>query len=97
MNSISRNAAALAAVSLMFLAAWPSAPARAGEDGADMQQIGRGAKAWAENCARCHNARDPRSIKDYEWDVSVMHMRKIANLPGEVARDIAEYLKASND
>lgn len=97
MNFTSKNTAALAVLSLMLLTVWLPAPARAGEGDADMEQIGRGAKAWGENCARCHNARDPRSLKDYEWDVSVMHMRKIANLPGEMARDIAAYLKASND
>lgn len=71
-------------------------PTNAEEGAADQQQIGRGAKAWSENCGRCHNIRDPKELKDYEWDVSVMHMRKIGNLPGEVARDIKAYLEASN-
>lgn len=84
---------ALATFAFLILAA---APVDAEEDAPDQQQISRGAKAWSENCNRCHNTRDPKELKDYEWEVSVMHMRKIGNLPGEVARDIEAFLKASN-
>ena len=70
--------------------------AKADEHKSDPAQVGRGAKAWAENCARCHNLRDPKELEDYEWDVTVSHMRVRANLPGDVARDIAAFLKASN-
>lgn len=62
----------------------------------DPQQIARGAKAWADNCGRCHNLRDAKEIQDYEWDVTVLHMRARANLPGQTARDILEFLKGSN-
>ncbi len=64
--------------------------------GKDPGQVGRGAKAWAENCNRCHSLRDPTELQDYEWDVSVNHMRIRAGLPGQVARDIKAFLKASN-
>lgn len=94
-HSYKSTAKSLALATFVFLLV-PLGPVNAEEDAADQQQIGRGAKAWGENCNRCHNARDPRELKDYEWDVSVMHMRKIGNLPGEVARDIRAYLKASN-
>lgn len=63
---------------------------------ADPAQIARGAKAWAETCNRCHNLRDPKELVDYEWHVSVTHMRIRGNLPGDLARDILAFLKASN-
>lgn len=62
----------------------------------DVMQIARGAKAWVANCGRCHLIRSPRELNDEEWDVSVTHMRVRANLPGNVAVDIIEFLKANN-
>jgi hypothetical protein len=66
------------------------------EEKADPMQFARGAKAWAEHCNRCHNVRDPKELQDYEWHVSVTHMRLVAGLPGNVARDVMAFLKASN-
>jgi len=60
------------------------------------QQLARGAKAWASNCSRCHGLRDPKELSDTDWAVSVAHMRVRANLPGDIARDIAAFLKSSN-
>lgn len=60
-------------------------------------QVIRGAKAWKENCGRCHNLRSPRELTDQEWDVSVTHMRVRANLSATDADDIREFLKASNE
>lgn len=62
----------------------------------DPMQIARGAKAWAHNCGRCHNLREAGDLTDEQWEVSVTHMQVRANLPGEMARDIAAFLKASN-
>lgn len=62
----------------------------------DPMQIARGAKAWSENCGRCHNLRDPKEYSDKSWDVIVNHMRIIAPLPGQIARDIKAFLKSSN-
>lgn len=58
--------------------------------------IGRGAKAWAENCMRCHNARDPREFRDDLWKPVVHHMRVRAGLTGQQARDILKYIQKSN-
>jgi hypothetical protein len=55
-----------------------------------------GAQLWAENCTRCHNAPSPDRYSDAQWDVILQHMRMRANLTGEEARQIAEFLKASN-
>ena len=60
------------------------------------QQLARGAKAWANNCSRCHGLRDPKELNDNDWVVSVTHMRVRANLPGNIARDIEAFLKSSN-
>lgn len=57
---------------------------------------GRGAKFWADNCARCHNMRDPREFRDDQWHVIVSHMRVRAGLTGQDARDIRAFLQASN-
>lgn len=62
----------------------------------DPEAVARGTKAWAEQCNRCHNYRDPKDLRDSEWEVSITHMRLIGNLPGDMARDIMTYLKANN-
>lgn len=62
----------------------------------DPAQFARGAKAWAQVCSNCHNLRDPKELTDRNWDVTVNHMRLRANIPGQVARDIKAFLKASN-
>ncbi len=55
----------------------------------------RGAQAWADNCGRCHNLRSPSELNAELWDVSVMHMRVRANLPGKLADDIKAFLMSS--
>lgn len=62
----------------------------------DPIQIARGAKAWAEQCGRCHNIRSPSELGDKEWHVSVTHMQVRANIPGNVIEDIRAFLKSSN-
>lgn len=62
----------------------------------DRASFARGAKAWSENCGRCHNIRPAAELSDEEWKVSVTHMRVRANIPGDVARDIIAFLQASN-
>ena len=55
-----------------------------------------GSELWADNCTRCHNVRPPDYYSDAQWDVIVHHMRLRANLTGQEARAIADFLKASN-
>lgn len=59
-------------------------------------QVAAGAKAWVDNCGRCHNMRSPGEFNDYEWSLIVDHMRVRANLPGDVARDIKAFLRSAN-
>lgn len=55
-----------------------------------------GAKVWAENCSRCHNARDPADLRDDQWITSVFHMRIRAGLTGQQTRDVLTFLQDSN-
>lgn len=54
-----------------------------------------GVQLWSENCSRCHNIRPPQSYSDAQWEAVVHHMRLRADLTGEEARKITEFLQAS--
>ena len=58
--------------------------------------LARGAGLWTQNCARCHNMRDPKEFRDDLWKPIVTHMRIRAGLTGQDARDILVFLQASN-
>ena len=62
----------------------------------DPMQFARGAKAWSENCGRCHNLRDPKELRDDQWRAASMHMRVRGNLTGQDTRDILAFLQGSN-
>lgn len=85
----------LAALLMMALAgasyAEPSASSQA-----DPGQLARGVKAWANNCASCHNLRPPSDLRDDQWRVVVAHMRVRADLTGQEARDVLKFLQESN-
>jgi cytochrome c5 len=83
---------ATAAISVQTNAQTPSESTAANDDAASRA---RGAQAWADNCGRCHNLRSPSELNAELWDVSVMHMRVRANLPGDLADDIKAFLMAS--
>ncbi len=63
---------------------------------ADPMQFARGAQAWANNCSRCHNMRDPKELRDDQWRAAVAHMRVRAGLTGQEARDVLAFLQGSN-
>lgn len=54
----------------------------------------RGSKVWSENCARCHNMRNPSDLND--GLTSLFHMRIRAELTGQETRDIVTFLKGVN-
>jgi len=56
----------------------------------------KGATVWANNCARCHNARDPADLRDDQWVSTVFHMRIRAGLTGQQTRDVLTFLQDSN-
>ncbi|MHB8912097.1 MAG: hypothetical protein ACYC42_05540 [Lysobacter sp.] len=72
----------------------PTTPAPAPEP--DMAAFARGAKAWADNCSRCHTMRDPKELSDRQWKVVTTHMRLRAGLDGKQVRDITIFLQGSN-
>jgi cytochrome c5 len=55
-----------------------------------------GAKAWAENCTRCHNMRSPSDLRDDQWVTTAFHMRVRGGLTGQETRDILTFLQSSN-
>ncbi len=75
-------------------------PAVAAESSAatenDPLQFARGAKAWADTCARCHNMRDARSLRDDQWRAAIAHMRVRAGLTAQESEDILAFLQGSN-
>jgi len=56
----------------------------------------KGAKAWADNCIRCHNIREGKELRDDQWITTMFHMRVRAGLTGQDTRDILSFLQASN-
>ena len=62
----------------------------------DPMQFANGAKTWADTCARCHNMRDPKSLRDDQWSAAVAHMRVRAGLTAEEAANVLVFLQQSN-
>jgi hypothetical protein len=55
-----------------------------------------GAQLWAENCTRCHNAPDPSTYSDDQWDAAMEHMRQKALLTNAEIVKIRIFLKSGN-
>ncbi len=91
-------AAAVASVSLGLLALEGTAQAQdeLAVSQPDPMQFARGAQTWADNCARCHNMRDPKELRDDQWRAVVSHMRVRGGLTGQEARDVLAFLQGSN-
>jgi len=96
MRKIAQVLPFLAVAGMVGILSFGSATAETSKDKVDPQQFARGAKAWAKTCARCHNMKSAQDNSDEEWHVDVSHMRVRANIPGDVARDIEAFLRASN-
>ena len=79
---------------LLFAGALWAIPGVA-EDG--VPDLSRGASLYSANCGRCHNARGPGEYSDQHWPLIITHMRVIAGLPGDQAREIEAFLLASNN
>lgn len=72
------------------------APSESASAAAEVASDKGGAQLWAENCSRCHNVRSPKSFSDSQWQVITHHMRLRANLTGQEARAITEFLQSSD-
>lgn len=55
-----------------------------------------GARVWANQCTRCHNARPSQERTDAQWQTIVLHMRARANLTRADARLVTSFLQATN-
>jgi cytochrome c5 len=71
--------------------------AKAEELDNSMGDVARGATSWAQNCARCHEMRDPAEFRDDLWRPIVAHMRIRAGLTGQQQRDILAFLQSANN
>lgn len=69
----------------------------AAETADETPDFARGASLYSANCGRCHNARGPGEYSDGTWPMIVTHMRVISGLPGDQAREIEAFLRASNN
>lgn len=83
--------AALATVALPSIAAEAEA-----KPGVPAPSVARGKKAWTENCARCHEMRDPKDLTDREWPAVIRHMRVRGGLTGQEERDMFELFIKGN-
>ncbi len=96
-NSSARRCAVVGlALALTGAAAAADPAGTAAPAGNDPSQFARGAQTWAATCARCHNMRDPKELRDDQWRAVVAHMRVRANLTGQEARDVLAFLQESN-
>ncbi len=71
-----------------------SAQQQPDDEAAKRQRFRLGAKLWTVYCNQCHNARTPAEKAPHEWDMVIMHMRSLGNVPPEDANALVEYLKA---
>ncbi len=71
-----------------------SAQQQPDDEAAKRQRFRLGAKLWTVYCNQCHNARTPAEKAPHEWDMVIMHMRSLGNIPPEDAAALVEYLKA---
>ena len=55
-----------------------------------------GGELWGENCNRCHNAPDPSTYSDDQWEVIVEHMRQKALLTDTEMTKIREFMTVAN-
>ncbi len=55
-----------------------------------------GAQLWGENCNRCHNAPDPKTYSDDQWDAATEHMRQKAILTDTEINKVRIFLKSAN-
>lgn len=86
-SSVGRKAALLLLVVL-------AAPSLYALDYPEAGDFAKGSKTWSENCARCHNMRNPTDLRG--GLTSLFHMRVRAGLTGQETRDIVTFLQGVN-
>ena len=58
--------------------------------------VAMGAKIYAENCTRCHEAPDPASRDGRAWRAVSLHMRLFADLSGPDQHQVLAFLRTAN-
>ena len=100
MNSRQLLIFAVALTTLLFGFVVPALQGHAAETQTAAQtepmQFANGAKTWANTCARCHNMRDPKSLRDDQWRAAIAHMRVRAGLTAKEAENVLVFLQQSN-
>lgn len=86
---------AFLSVSVIFSLAssWAGERAPATEEQKKAQLFVKGAQLWPNYCGSCHNARGPAERSPAEWDLIMMHMRSIGNIPAQDSQAILEFLQ----
>jgi hypothetical protein len=74
---------------LVVLSSWAH-----GDDA--MQNAALGARVFAENCGRCHEAPDPASRDGREWRAISMHMRIFSDISKVDQRNVLLFLRTFN-
>ena len=54
-----------------------------------------GMQLWSENCNRCHNAPDPKTYNNDQWDAAMEHMRQKAILTNDEVNKIRTFLTSN--
>ena len=65
------------------------------EHASDASLVAKGAKAYSENCARCHNARPAEEYSKKEWSVVIPHMRAKAHMTGKETLAVEAFLAST--
>jgi mono/diheme cytochrome c family protein len=65
-----------------------------GEDADSRELFREGSKLWPQTCGTCHKPQPGSDRSPAEWDIIMMHMRSVANLPTRQTEAILAYLKA---
>lgn len=95
-NLIDNTIGSLSKIIMLLLLSGSAAQLTFAFDYPEEGDVARGSKAWADNCARCHNMRSPSDLRDDQWITTAFHMRVRAGLTGQETRDILTFLQASN-
>lgn len=61
----------------------------------DSSLVAKGAKAYSENCGRCHNPRPAEEYSKKEWSVVIPHMRAKAHMTGTEALAVEAFLAST--
>ena len=88
--------AILATSACMFaagLAAEDAAPSAAAQNAV---QAAMGAKVYAENCTRCHEAPDPATRDARAWRSISLHMRMFADISKQEQQELLAFLRTFN-